>query len=343
MLLIIGHHLILHGFNVYVNDPYNKKKYGYKAHVSLFFKSGGKIGVNLFFIISGYFYINKKTISLAVVIWETIFYGILSAIIGLLSVKFGYELYNISEKDFNKKNILLIFNPVTGNVYWFVTVYIIIIAFSPNMNKFLKKLNKIGYTLFLLLFYGLWYIFSYKFGAKYIEIKNALFFYCLGGFFRLHMKKSNLVFIFINLFIAALGFYLSMEVSAIKFIIGYVLSSFGIFRFFEGLNIGSIIFINLISQSTFAVYLIHESFTSKNFIWKTFMNCNSIYKSNLFMLYVLIIIFSIFFICIVIDKFQKKFIEPYALNIGIKISSYLKSKFFNKENEEVRISTINST
>ena len=143
MLLIIGHHLILHGFNVYVNDPYNKKEYGYKAHVCLFLYTGGKTGVNLFFIISGYFYINKKTISLAVVIWETIFYGILSAIIGLLSVKFGYELYNISKKDFNKRNIILIFNPVTGNVYWFVTVYTMIIAFSPNMNKFLKNLIKL--------------------------------------------------------------------------------------------------------------------------------------------------------------------------------------------------------
>lgn len=103
MLLIIGHHLIVHGFNVYVNDPYNKKEYGYKTHVCLFFYSGGRIGVNLFFIISGYFYINKKTISLTVVIWETIFYGILSAIIGLLSIKFGYVYIILVKKILIKK------------------------------------------------------------------------------------------------------------------------------------------------------------------------------------------------------------------------------------------------
>ena len=155
----------------------------------------------------------------------------------------------------------------------------------------------------------------------------------LGGFIELHLKKQdNLLFIFIHLFIALIGFYISSYYFLISYSIGYVISSFGAFRFFECLNLGSYNFINLISLSTFSVYLIHDSRSFRDIFWKS-LNWNYIYQSKYFLLYAFIIIFSIFFVCIVVDIFQKKFVEPFALTFINKVSIYLGDKFFKKEEE----------
>ena len=336
MILIIGHHFSFHGISTYVKDSLDINKYKKKVNFIFFFGPAGKIGVAIFFMISGYFYINKSNVNLTIVIYETIFYGVLTGIIGILFVHYGFKLRYDDTQSFIDSNISQILNPITGgSSYWFVSIYVLIISFTPIINVFLRKLKKIGYFLFLVLFWVLWYSipYYYYYYSVFINLENGLFFYCLGGFIKLHLKKQdNLLFIFIHFFIALLGFYIASYYFLISYSIGYVISCFGTFRFFEGLNLGSYNFINLISQSTFSVYLIHDSRSFRDIIWKS-INWNYIYQSKYFLLYAFIIIFSIFFVCIIIDIFQKKFLEPFVLTFINKVSIYLGDKFFKKEEE----------
>ena len=100
------------------------------------------------------------------------------------------------------------------------------------------------YFLFFYLFLNLYYLYFlifhhsfpyyYYYYSIFINLENGLFFYCLGGFIKLHLKKQdNLLYIIIHLFIALLGFYIASYYFLISYSIGYVISSFGAFRFFE--------------------------------------------------------------------------------------------------------------
>ena len=65
-------------------------------------------------MISGYFYINKSNVNLTIVIYETIFYGVLTGIIGILFVHYGFKLRYDDTQSFIDSNISQILNPITG-------------------------------------------------------------------------------------------------------------------------------------------------------------------------------------------------------------------------------------
>ena len=54
MIMIIAHHMILHSNLIYYND------YGIKKIIVSFVLYGGKIGVILFILISGYYMVDSK-------------------------------------------------------------------------------------------------------------------------------------------------------------------------------------------------------------------------------------------------------------------------------------------
>ena len=61
-----------------------------------------------------------------------------------------------------------------------MTVYFAIISFSSEINKFLRNLNKVGYTLFLLFFWKFWYIYSFDYNTKVKNLERGII-YCLIG------------------------------------------------------------------------------------------------------------------------------------------------------------------
>lgn len=83
MLMIIAHHLALHGILNCDGDIYNSSNVFNRLVVQLYFP-GGEVGVGLFFMISGYFLVNsdKKT-KLLKLLLQIIFYGVLLSILAL--------------------------------------------------------------------------------------------------------------------------------------------------------------------------------------------------------------------------------------------------------------------
>lgn len=148
MLMIVGHHMAVHGiYHVMAGEnAYSVYSMGTqlnKAFTSLF-APGGEIGVAIFFMITGYFQIKKNTFSLKKIILQSFFYGAFCTIaFGIIELLGGMApLYVV--KNIGKFAMKAVFTPITGNVWWFVTSYIIIMLLSPFINRYLNKLNKKG-------------------------------------------------------------------------------------------------------------------------------------------------------------------------------------------------------
>ena len=186
MIIIIAHHAIVHG--ILKRKDVWKIKNKRNILIVIIFNSAGKISNAIFFIICGYFHIKKEKINLNSIIWKTCFYGFIISVIGKRANFF--KIYDFNNIKFDSSIKLLRFNPVTSGIYWFVTTYIILIAFSLELNKFLNKLNKIGYILFLLFFYIIWYFISFYYNSEYLELKSAIFFYSIGGYLKIYPKKK---------------------------------------------------------------------------------------------------------------------------------------------------------
>ena len=353
MIIIIAHHSVVHGIFKYINflEYENNNK---NILIIKIFEHNGIMSNAIYFIICGYFHIKKYKINLYSIIWKTCFYGILSGLIGKISIFFGIKDFdNKDEKVFiNYLNI----NPTTSGIYWFVTIYIILIVFSIQLNKFLNKLNKLGYIIFLIFFYIIWYYISYYYDNIYFRIKFALFFYCIGGYLKIYPKENSILNMIFFLILGIIGFIFSMELKYIKkyenyyilnyfiyenkyiYLIGIPISSYGFFNFFNLINIGYWKIINIFGKSCFGVYLIHDSHVLRVIIWNYIINIKEKYSKNNFPLNFIFIVFGIFFVCSFIEIFQQNFIEFYAFKNLNNIFFILKDKFFIKYEQ---LTTIN--
>lgn len=107
----------------------------------------GKIGVNVFMLISGYFMVRskrnvKKIIKMACV---SVFYTLLGNIILLLN-----GVVTADEFVSDKLIFLIPLYPEIFNIYWFVTAYLIVYILSPYLNILLTAMDKKTYREFLM-------------------------------------------------------------------------------------------------------------------------------------------------------------------------------------------------
>lgn len=128
MFLIVMHHYSVHGgFDFMI--PFSMKLYFVQC-----LDMGGKLGVNLFVLISGYFLCKsdfkwKRIIKLEV---EVIFYSI------LIGVIFHFLM---PERE-STKDLIKELTPLRTGSYWFYNTYFVMVLFAPFINKFLVSLEK---------------------------------------------------------------------------------------------------------------------------------------------------------------------------------------------------------
>ena len=341
MLIIIAHHLIVQGITDYSIGSLSNRIIG-----ALMFP-GGRVGVALFFMITGYFLAKKKITSVKKVFLETLFYGwslaILLTIPYIMDKFFGFNFNYCGIKAILRKLLV----PISSGRWWFITAYCLLVLTVPYINLFLEKLNKSGFRLFLFISWFFWYSGVMCFGHADIGLTTAFFFYLFGSYFRLYSLQKTGIFINILLAIifwtimAAFYFYfnipdaeVSKKTQIINFMANIIIHSFiiplcawNIFAFFSKIDIKQNQFINIIASTTLGIYLIHVS-TIKTIFYRDFFHINQQYLSNLFPLFALIDVFGIFFICSLIDFARLKFIEPRMLKKADMIFITIKNKFF---------------
>ena len=187
MLFILFHHYALYN-SLYNLDVSNMNKY-----IGIILFSLGKIGVNIFILITGYFSIKKIfSIKKLIKLWlEVVFYSV--------GVTFVFAISGKVQLNF-KELIKFIF-PISFNKYWFITIYIILYTLMPFINRYVKKVNKEQYQkLLVILFFLCVGLYSIMYSSttysmnESLPLSNIIFYilvYLIGGYIRLYGIEKN--------------------------------------------------------------------------------------------------------------------------------------------------------
>lgn len=328
MILIIMHHYVVHGQFVWGDISSNKI-------ILEILSLGGKLGVNCFVLITGYFMIQTKTNlkKLLKIILEVWFYSVGIFIVAILT----------QTVDLNIKQMIKFVFPVTFSVNWFATVYIVLYMVIPYINILINSLNKkqhfqlcmISVFIFsiiptittsdVLFSNFVWFIMLYliaayirKYPNKYTEnVKNNIIYASIIVAFLIF---SVVEFNFLGLIIPKVNNTITYFGKSNSFPL--LILSINMFLIFKNIKVKNSNFINLIANSTFGVYLIHDNQIVRSYLWENLLKNNTYSESPYLILHLIISIIAVFIVCTMIDQFRIHIIEK-------KIVDKLIDKIYN--------------
>ncbi|MBR6071664.1 MAG: acyltransferase [Acholeplasmatales bacterium] len=342
ILFIIGHHFAIHGVHIFNSGAYENASLVNRAFVDLMLP-GGFVGVALFFMITGYFFIDNNRIKILKYIIEAIFYGLVIFILLIIINLTGYQYPELSSLQKTQVVMAMIFNPATSYAWWFLCSYILLILMSPVINKLFNKLDKKGYLILLILFWILVYSIDKFSSSYYYNLTRGVMFYLIGGFIKKYYVNGVcncwykmmllLVAFFVGWVSFAFGEYYYYNVSIdgfnvilknseyLSLIESSILTpicAISLFLFFTSFSFYSKT-INFVAKTTFGIYLLHDSYISRHFIWHLLLGDGTIITKAIFPLYGLFCVLLAFIVCMLIDIFRMLFIEKHLLKLATKI------------------------
>ncbi len=320
MIMILFHHFALHGDFIWNASDLTIPHFWYN-----FILMGGKVGVNIFVLISGYFLISKKeslfNFKRILKFWGQVFFY--SIFIYLLFCIFGKVQIDV-------KTLIKTLFPITFSKWWFASVYFVLYLLHPFLNKFLNALNKRDYQYFLILILFLSSIIPTITGSNFQGNSLTWFItlYAIGGYIKIfslnnkfNLKHYVVLWIlcsFLTYSLSVIFTFLTTKYDGFASYITYfynqenilILSiSISMFMIFTKLKIKYSKYINVIGSCTFGVYLIHEHDLIRTFLWK-FLFKNASYQNSLLIIpYSIIVVIVVFLILTFIDLIRQRFVE----------------------------------
>lgn len=341
MLLIVMHHYVVNsGLSVPIEQNYSAGP----AVFLLSFGAWGKMGINCFVLISGYF-MCRQTISARKFIKlfaEVEFYNILIFLIFTLS---GYEPFSI-------QGALAALFPVTNISSNFVGCYLVFYFCIPFLNILLANISRkehiylLVLCLFIYTFLGslpmlnsIFRTLSFGVSMNYVSWFCVLYF--LGAYIRKYPASAkNAKACFPSLLIAAFVSLLSViflanlkalpqdsPLAANRVInmlceqhpyyflsdsnkILAVVTAVCAFLFFKNLHLRYRRWINAMGASTFGVLMIHaNSDTMRQWLWQDLLRNPEMFSSPWLPVHAVLSVLGIFIICVLADQVRIRFIE----------------------------------
>lgn len=328
MLMIIFHHVIFHGLNIYQLDV-NTNNIKSTSYIYLFFECFIIVAVNVFVFISGYFGIKFKPKTLLLLFLQTFFY---STTIYLFFV-------SINIVSFSFKELLLSFFPVLTSLYWFVSIYIGLYIISPFLNVSIDsiendKIIKIALLLLIILDTVSGFVFGNYSGIGY-SVFHFIVIYLIARYMRLknlEIKNANYGYIFCSLILFIVCILLIWYGYPNKLLILFkynnpilVVSSVFLFYSFKNLKVKNNKTINLMAAQVLGVYMVHDNPNVRiqlkgfvNYIYLDFeYNTITLFFILIFVV-ILVFIFSSF-----IEIIRKKIIDEILLKYVNLMIKYL--------------------
>lgn len=308
IIMIVSHHSIVHGMSM-VNLKTNS---AHDLDFSLFIlNSLFIIGVNAFYLISGYFHIKINIRKIVLLYIKAVLYSL------LISIAFV-----IIDKNIISLHLLFnIFFPLKE--YWFIAVYIAIVILSPFLNAMLENLShKAQFSLvFVLIIISTIYGFCFNMvgiGDGYTLIQGIIMY--IIGFVCSENKviieksfskiKSFLMYIVLSTFLFIIAYYLYLVGAQTKVwkLFSYhnpiiILSSFFFFFSFvsnERINNSNLIRFSKLSRYSLDVYLITDHYLLKQYIFIPLIYV--INKTSQIAIFILVPLYSILLVilCLII-------------------------------------------
>ena len=338
MLFVVCSHFVVHGIQLDSNTSVSIVN-----RIFLTFFILGNLGVDIYVLISGYFLCKQKfSIKRLIKIYLQIYF---------YSIAIYFIFLGFGKISFDVNSFLKSFFPIIFEVWWFATAYIILYLLSPFLNKLIDSLSKKGYEKLLVILLTIWCIIP-TFTTKIPSgntLTTCIMLYLIGGYIRnygiayLEKHKDKIgkyflvaLFLFLStsVFLNILGLYkpifalhaahfYSRESIFTIFLTVMFFYLFIQYNFFNK-------FINHIASCTFGIYLIHENFLMRKFIWGGGI-INRQFMLEHVWISLVISIFVIFSVSILIESLRKKVIEKKTDKCIDKLSK----KFNFKKYEEL--------
>lgn len=330
MVMIMFYHFAIHGHFDFATASVSVSRLWLN-----FISMGGKIGVDLFVLISGYYLISdtkslnfKKILKL----WGQVFFY--SVVIYVLTCAFGISQFSFTDL------IKCIF-PITFSQWWFASTYFVLYFLHPFINKFLRSISKKAYQSLLLLLIVFWSVIPTLTATKF-ESNSLLWFmllYAISGYIKLYglnpkIKNNQYVIIFAVVSILTYLSGIAITVAGVKFKsvashftyfynqekINVLIICVSLFMIFINLKMNYHKWINIIASASFGVYLIHDDNFLRTFIWKDLFNVSSFEGSAVVIPYSIAVIITLYAVCTAIDLIRQKVVEKPYLIIVDKLS-----------------------
>lgn len=308
MLLIIAHHYACHG-GAYYSDAAGAGRW---AAVALM--AGGKLGVDLFIMITGYFMIHSSfqlrrlvRVELAVLFYSVLFYVV--AVCG-----WGIETVTFS----SVKNALLPSLVNSGQQYWFIPCYFALSLLSPYINRAVGGLERKQYERLLLILIAFtsavpsllastpWFdgnlsvfILMYLLGgyiSKYgIVLSRKARAACLAAAVLIYgsltallvLSRTNAPF-FERLGIASLDYLFALHSIAV------VLLSVLIFLFFQQKEPSHDRVVSAVSSTTLGIYLVHDNIYVRRYVWHEILHTDRYFGQDALIVHAVVCIIIVF-------------------------------------------------
>lgn len=292
---------------------------------------GGKIGVDIFVLISGYFLVNKKSslfnFKRILKFWgQVFFYSVTIYLIFIL----------IGRADFNLKSLITNFFPITFSSWWFASTYFVLFLIHPFLNKLIHSLDKKLYQSLLVLLVICWSIIPTFTTSKY-QSNDLLWFitlYAISGYVRIYgfnpKFKTKHYFILYGIFSVVaylssvvftfLGTKWSIFATYAIYFYGQeklptLLISLTLFMAFANLKMNYHKWINVVASATFGVYLIHNNSYVISFLWLDVFK-NTQYQNPIMLIpYSIVAVIIVYVVCTLIDLLRQQTIEKVYLRV----------------------------
>lgn len=140
MLLIVAHHFVVNSGLTVADGPIYADPLSWRSLFLLLFGAWGKIGINCFVIITGYFMCMSRITArkFAKLLCEWMFYRI---VIYAVFWATGYVPFTL-------KKLLLCLVPITEISTGFTSCFIVFFLFIPFMNELIRHLNEKQHVLY---------------------------------------------------------------------------------------------------------------------------------------------------------------------------------------------------
>lgn len=325
MIMIIGHHYILYGVMQMYDSSIAMQNYvqgsAFNRYIAQIMFPGGFVGVGIFFLIAGYYGIEKKISQIGSAFKKVLLYSIL----GML-IYFGFTLfYGFNRVDIFQ-TIIASFCPVSNNAYWFVSSYLLIQIMKPTINEWIIKVKR-KYVLPIigvgLLIYGC----DRYYQAYYLGLVNGLLFYFIGAEIKINENSllENRPRI-VCLVVAILSWLMSVVFANVTFwevsaryssvcnVLGVciwgTLAAVAIVVSAISKSVYVNDTINKVSASVFAVYLIHEHPLLREYLWEGCLKVASVqWKSRYFVLFAFVSVIIVFCLSVGVNEILEKLLD----------------------------------
>ena len=279
-----------------------------------FLAYGGKTGVYLFVLITGYFMIDSNiSVKKLVKLWLPILFW--SAVI---TVTGGILLDQLSANE-----IALSVIPILSNRYWFMSTYVFLYLLSPVINIALSHTSRNQDVLIILLTLLTIAPCDYLYGADVNSwLVSFCFTYAIGAIIKKYhiLQKKNFIKYGCILLASGIAFNTGSSIfiglNARTDVIASALEKETLFDLFIAIGIFILVGsgtqfynrkINAIASTTFGIYLIHDNPKMETLLWIRGLHFDRLaYKGIYSMLYILLVDFIVFAICAVLEFIRKK-------------------------------------